>query len=200
MEWATSVQSLSRKQHHNRAVPSPGFLFEEFQHWTDMKHWHKHQMQTSTTTLPTCCATVNTTGILWTEQILGCSQSTLILTTCVNKPAQTTNLLVAWLIQASHFTIQDKYASSLPESYASPQTHHVLLYFHLPEPSGNGSIQYSCNMLVHCIHFHNFAGFQKALENEKSSTCLNQDKTLHTNGTARVLQVSKTLDLFFFIF
>ena len=32
---------------------------------------------------------------------------------------------------------------------------------------------------------------------KKSSTCLNRDRTLHTNGTARVLQVSKTLDLFF---
>lgn len=67
----------------------------------------------------------------------------------------------------------------------------------IPMQTGSGSIQELCNVLAHCrpIHFHILV--QEALENEKSSTCLNQDRTLHTNGTARVLQVSKTLDLFF---
>lgn len=35
------------------------------------------------------------------------------------------------------------------------------------------------------------------LKKPRSSTRLNRDRTLHTNGTIRVLQVSKTLDLFF---
>lgn len=70
--------------------------------------------------------------------------------------------------------------------------HYFILYF-----LEMGAYNSFCNALVHCIHFDSSAGTQEALENEKSSTCLNQDRTLHTNGTARVLQVSKTLDLFF---
>ena len=38
---------------------------------------------------------------------------------------------------------------------------------------------------------------KKQRTGKKSSTCLNQDRTLHTNGIARVLTVFKTLDLFF---
>ena len=86
-----------------------------------------------------------------------------------------------------------------PDGYASPQmhyfTHTSCLISQCRREIGayNSFAMHSYAVYISTL----WLGLKKPCKMKKSSTCLNRDRTLHTNGTARVLQVSKTLDLFF---